>query len=217
MKVFHILKKGNQDTEFRGILLKALSTIHAKKLEEKATVYLASGFFDEIVNPPRGPISAFQDKTVKLNLQNALSGVTIKLFGAYNDKKGLLGFGSAIKNNVSSISAFYKYRFHAKIFIIEIVNRPVLEIIGSSNMTVAAYEGVRYTKKGNQLFSLNYECDLVLVDDDFAVDIKPNENISRFSYSDKDNNGITLQDRAEEILRHIKSLEQEMKNVTSEL
>ena len=217
MKIFHILKRGNQDTEFRGILLKALSTIHANKLEEKAIVYLASGFFDEIVTPPRMPISTFPNQATTLNLKNALSGMTIKLLGAYNGKKGLVGFGSSIKSNVSSISAFYKYRFHAKIFIIEIDNRPVLEIIGSSNMTVAAYEGVRYTKKGNQLYSLNYECDLVLVDDAFAIDIKPNENISRFSYSDKDNNGITLQDRAEEILRHIKSLEQEMIDVTSEL
>lgn len=217
MKVFHILKKGNQDTEFRGILLKALSTIHAKKLEEKATVYLASGFFDEIVNPPRTPISTFPDKTTKFDLQSMLAGLTVELFGAYNGKKGLVQFGTAIKNKVSSIKAFYKYRFHAKLFAIEIAGRAIFEIIGSSNMTVAAYEGLCYTKAGNSKASQNYECDLVLFDDYINIDIKPNENAMVFRYNDEDNGGIPLDKRANEILQHIKSLKNEMQDISSEL
>ena len=158
------MKKGNQDTQFRKILLESLQWIQTKKLHEKAVVYLASGFFDEVVKTPRTPISTFLDISTNKCLQNVFSGIKVELFGAYNGKNGLLQFGTSLKQNTSKISAFYKYRFHAKFFAIEVDRKVVFEILGSSNMTVSAYEGLRYTKAGNARNSHNYECDLVLID-----------------------------------------------------
>lgn len=219
MKIFHIMKKGNQDTQFRTILLKSLTALNKQNQCENATIYLASGFFDEIVTSPRNPISTFQDNKVNNDIKTLLIGKKVELFGAYNGKTGVLAFGRSLKNAGTFINVFYKYRFHAKIFVIAINGKAVFEIIGSSNMTCAAYEGVS-AYKGQTITSPNYECDLILMDDNYVnMEIKPNEDIMCFSYENSKNNGISLQVRMQEILRHIESLKEknQLKDITSEL
>ena len=67
-------------------------------------------------------------------------------------------------------------------------------------MTWAAYCGV--SRRNNNLFSLNSECDLVIWDDErINVPMEPSRTTMALRYESYDNNGITLEEHMHDILK----------------
>lgn len=217
MKIYHIIKKSKCDTQFRTIIL---STLHHLKVKNvKMKVYIASGFFNEAVNLPRIPVSEFTDPQVSgQSLKNLLSGVDVEIFGAYNHKNDLILFAQRLKNAGANVKAFYKNKFHTKMFVIEVEKKAIFEIIGSSNMTIPAYEGLRHGKV-NKFTSYNSESDLVLFDE-FIIDtnIQINENVMQLKYDEQGNGNITIQDRMDDALKQFDIFKNSgMTDITKEL
>lgn len=205
-KIYHIVKKANSDTLFRTVMLQAIFS--AKKIDSNIDVYIASGFFNEIVNSGRTPVSAYADSMVGTNLRNLLSGLNVTVYGAYNGKNDLLEFCKNLKTSGAKIKAFYKYRFHTKLFVIKSCDKVIFEIIGSSNLTTSAYEGIRYTKT-KSLPSYNSECDLILMSDSLDLTIDTDENIMLLEYAEQ--NKILFDERMNKAIEQMKIFEATMK------
>lgn len=218
IKIYHIVKPSNRDTKFRQAILQALDSVRYSK--QKIQVSIASGFFNEIVQHPKIPVSQFVDAKIHMNMRNVVKNMDIDIYGAYDGKNGLVRFAQNLKNAGANVKVFYKNKFHSKLFVIQINNKVVFEIIGSSNMTVAAYEGLKKTKKSTFKYSDNSECDLILVDDSGVnCEIDIDEYTMRFSYDSKENNGIELETRMNDVIKQLESLKMagKMKDITSEL
>ena len=208
MKIYHIRKESGKDTDFRPTILRALTAYQNYKSQNvkstvKVEVYIASGFFTEdtnIQNPSN--VSTFTDLSTSTQLISALHGFDkIYLFGAYSGKKELQNLVTHLRSFNLPICGYYQWHFHAKIFIITVNGETAFEIIGSSNMTNSAYNGLKSLSK----YSQNFETDLVLCRDDICnVPIDTNEKIMQFRYFPEDNNGITIKTHMEDILNILK-------------
>ena len=205
MKIYHIIKKSGADTDFRTIMLSALERMQALKESYgnllNIKVCLASGFFNINVSHPKIDVLNYVDPSTKLVLSRLLSGLDVEIFGAYNGSRDLLSLKSILSPIVKTLNVYYKYHFHTKLFVIIVNDEPIFEIIGSSNMTVPAYEGLQYSSKGKCTFSLNTETDLILYNDEFTVagakqilgdNIRLQSNVMRFRYNAEENNGVTF-------------------------
>ena len=213
MKIYHILKKSGKDTLFRKIILKSLNALKSKSDKSNIVVYIASGFYSENTQTQ---ITTFQCKDTQTTLANELVGLNVELFGAFSKKTELLQVGSNLKARKINVKVFYKYHFHSKLFIITIAGKPVLEIIGSSNMTTSAYEGLRTYNSSKS--SLNTESDLVIIDDEILnVSVDVNDFVMEFEYSNDKNNQITLENKMFDILDYLNELKNQMKNITNEI
>ena len=138
------------------------------------------------------------------NLQNSLTKDIDNCFllGAYGGKKILYFLALTLKNkHTCNVKLYYKWKFHAKIFVITVNDLPVFEIIGSSNMTRSAYCGITPKKQP----SLNFECDLVIFNEDMInVVIDTSPRIMQLRYCDEDNRGITITTRMFDIMSIIR-------------
>lgn len=213
--IFHIVKKANCDTQFRTAILKALTC--ARQNNRKIKVYIASGFFDEIVNSKRTPVSSFTDLNLNTNLRTLLSDLEVEVLGAYNGKKDLVEFCKSLRLAGASVKVFYKHRFHTKLFIIESNGEVLFEIIGSSNLTISAYEGIRHTK--TKIFrSYNSECDLILIKNSLNFKLETNENVMQLKY-DEIGNKISIKERMNSVLKQIEEFKvnNNMQDITHEI
>ncbi len=196
MKIYHIRKLSGQDTDFRKTILNALAATAQYKQNNRCevNVYIASGFFDDVENFP-------YNNAVASDLSSELQGIDrVYLIGAYNGRTELMALSNRLTQDGCRTHAYYKWRFHAKIFVITVDGNPIFEIIGSSNMTWAAYCGV--SRRNNNLFSLNSECDLVIWDDErINVPMEPSRTTMALRYESDDNNGITLEEHMHDILK----------------
>ena len=225
MKIYHIIKKSGEDTDFRVVMLSALKRVQILKKTHKdlnIKVYLASGFFHINVSPPKVDVLSYVDPHTKLALSNLLSNLNVEILGAYNGKKDLLSLKSALSPIAKTLNVYYKYRFHTKLFIITVNDRPIFEIIGSSNMTLPAYEGLYYSTKGKSSLSLNTETDLILYDDEFTIggskcvlggNIKMAENMMSFAYNAEDNNDVSFVERMRLLVDYIQELKINMEEL----
>lgn len=209
MKIVHIYKRSQHDSIFRGAILDALKTIHAMSIEKISTVYLSSGFFDDIFPYNNNGFSATHfSQGGSTNIVSELHNINIVCFGCYNKKNKYIDFCKNIKQFAAQSTAYYKYKCHSKLFVITVNGTPVFEIIGSSNMTKCAYGGL--TTRG---FSYNSETDLILINDTQntqfeAINFEINNNCMILRYDYNDNSGIRFEDRMNNILDII----EEMKN-----
>lgn len=210
VKIYHIVKKSNCDTQFRTAILKAI--VCAKRKDPNIKIYIASGFFSERAPVP---VSDFTDSIVGVNLKTLLNGLTVEIYGAYNGKDEFFDFCKSIKSAGASISVFYKSKFHTKLFIIESAGKVIFEIIGSSNLTTCAYEGRRYIKT-KFYNSYNSECDLILIDDMIDLTIDTNQNVMLLKY-DKNGNNISIDDRMKNTLYYLKMLKESMADETKNI
>jgi len=209
MKIYHIRKLSGKDTDFRPTILNSLINAQRYKknhFNETVDVYIASGFFDDVATYPSTPNG-------QLNLQQLLQGFdNVFLLGAYNGRKGELSLARQLKNNgVSNLRAYFKGRFHAKIFVIAINHTPVFEIIGSSNMTHTAYCG----KTSKNQPSLNFECDLIIFNEkmiNVVIDTSP--QIMQLRYCEEDNREITITERMFDIMSIIEETITVSKDIT---
>ena len=221
------MKKSGFDTTFRSAMLYALSAVQTLKKQCNnpidLKVYIASGFYNMNVKSYATDVLNFIDSKTTKSLQNLLSNLDVEIFGAYSSPKDLQKIKSALSSVASSVHVYYKYRFHSKLFAIVINNNPFFEIIGSSNITIPAYEGLQYSKKGVSSFSLNTETDLILYNDDLYttynqppidLTLEPNENIMQLSYDEKMNTNITLQNRMVSIVNYFSEIKKGMKELT---
>ena len=226
MKIYHIIKKSGCDTDFRRVMLTALERIQILKKSKKdlsdIKIYLASGFFNINVSSPKVDILNYVDPITKLTLSNLLLGLDVEIFGAYNGSKDLLSLKAILSPKVKTLTVYYKHRFHTKLFVISINNTPVFEIIGSSNMTLPAYEGLQYSARGKHIYSLNTETDLILYNDEFNVagtnhvlgeNMKLQSNMMQFDYRAEDNNDIMFVERMNSIVDYLNELKSQMKKV----
>lgn len=197
MKIYHIRKLSGKDTDFRPTMLDALQSVGRYKDTRKIEVFIVSGFFDNNV-------LSFYDQTVRTNLLHELSQFSeVNLVGSYSGRNKLM----QIKNNLLqagiNVTAYYKPKFHAKIFVIKVDGVSVFEIIGSSNMTNCAYCG----QTSRARFSQNFEADLVICDDALCnVKLEPSETVMKFIYNKDDNNGISIQRRMEDVTNILSSV-----------
>ena len=223
MKIYHIIKKSGEDTDFRSVMLHMLQRIQGLKHERNALlnvkVYLASGFFNINVTHPKTDVLNFLDPTSKTTLLTLLSGLDVEIFGAYSGSKDLKSLKSLLSPITKTLKVYYKFRFHTKLFVITINNIPVFEIIGSSNMTIPAYEGLQYSSKGVSSLSLNTETDLILYNNEFSLNgldnvlgnnIRVERNVMKFEYVDEDNDNITFVDRMKDIVNYLETLKTKM-------
>ena len=200
MKIYHIRKLSGHDTDFRPTIINSIMKAGSYKNNnpnDKIDVYIASGFFENV--------SSFSTNTP--NLQQVVSGIDhLYLIGAYNGTNGIMQLGQQLVpqfGQINAVSAYYKSRFHAKIFVITKNDKPVFEIIGSSNMTNVAYCG----RNSNGRLSPNFECDLIICDEqiiDLPIDISP--TTMQFRYIDDDNNGIPIDKRMSDIFQILQGI-----------
>ena len=151
-----------------------------------------------------------------INLHHALQGLdNLYLIGAYSGSREELSLARQLKNgNVLNINAYYKWRFHAKIFVITINGNPVFEIIGSSNMTYPAYCGI--TKQNKP--SPNVECDLVIFDEHMInVVIETSPQVMQFRYFSEDNNEIPLIDKMYDIMGILNEMTDPKYDITNQI
>ena len=202
MKIYHIRKLSGQDTDFRKTILNALAATAQYKQNNRCevNVYIASGFFDDVENFP-------YNNAVASNFSSELQGVDhVYLIGAYSGRTELMALSNRLTQGGCRTHAYYKWRFHAKIFVITINGNPIFEIIGSSNMTWSAYCGVS-RNNNNNLFSPNSECDLVIFDDEMInVPIDPSPTTMALRYEPDDNDGVTLERHMWDILQILKDV-----------
>lgn len=189
-----VRKLSGHDTDFRKTILNALAATAQYKQNNRCevNVYIASGFFDDVEHFP-------YNNAVASDLSSELQGIDrVYLIGAYNGRTELMALSNRLTQAGCRTHAYYKWRFHAKIFVITVDGNPIFEIIGSSNMTWSAYCGVG---RNNNLFSPNSECDLVIFDDEMInVSIDPSPTTMALRYESGDNNGITLEEHMQDIL-----------------
>ena len=226
MKIYHIIKKSGEDTDFRSVMLHMLQRIQSLKNEHhdqlNIKIYLASGFFNVNVAPPKTDVLNYIDPISKATLLKLLSGLNVEILGAYSGSKDLMSLKALLSPIAKTLKVYYKYRFHTKLFVITINNIPVFEIIGSSNMTIPAYEGLQYSSKGISSLSLNTETDLILYNDEFSLNgldnvlgnnIRVERNVMRFEYVDEKNDNITFVDRMKDIVNYLETLKTKMKSL----
>ena len=204
--VYHILKLSGHDTDFRPTMLDAIQRIPTVS---KAKISLASGFFTQnqsnTSSRPAFKVSDFPDGTSNRTFISAVlnSGAEVECYGAYPGSKEFKLFVDKLRAQGITATGYYKRKFHCKLFAIEIDGEPVFEIIGSSNMTKAAYAGIigNYNPPKS---SPNCECDLVLVSENGPyADFKPKAEYGRvmaLRYEPDDNNGIPLTKQMYDIL-----------------
>lgn len=198
MKIYHIRKLSGQDTDFRPTILNSLKQAQVYKQnhpDDTVNVYIASGFFDDISTYPSLQAQNLQNSLTK-DIDNCF------LLGAYGGKKNLYFLALTLKNkHTCNVKLYYKWKFHAKIFVITVNDLPVFEIIGSSNMTRSAYCGITPKKQP----SLNFECDLVIFNEEMInVVIDTSPRIMQLRYCDEDNRGITITTRMFDIMSIIR-------------
>lgn len=221
MKIYHIRKLSGQDTDFRPTILKALRAAQTykayKKDKDTVNVYIASGFFDTVAARPLNPNGNLNNNVNNtINLHHALQGLdNLYLIGAYSGSREELSLARQLKNgNVLNINAYYKWRFHAKIFVITINGNPVFEIIGSSNMTYPAYCGI--TKQNKP--SPNVECDLVIFDEHMInVVIETSPQVMQSRYFSEDNNEIPLIDKMYDIMGILNEMTDPKYDITNQI
>ena len=221
MRILYLYKACDQDTKFRMAILSALKTIHAIGLENRAKVYIASGFFDDIGIGSNCPFSAsdYYDIATNTNLLSELKGLNVACFGSYNNKKKYLDFCKNISAVTISLTVYYKCRLHCKLFIITIDGIPVFEIIGSSNLTMSAYGGIR--KKGPNN-SYNSESDVILIRDFNdtlfeAIPFEIDEYSFELEYNALANKNISFDERMNSVLDIIRQLEQTTDDISDSL
>lgn len=159
MKIFHIIRNTVSLSLFKEIIQEC---IHSGLGD---TVYISSGFFQE---PTRGNFSASKERDSKgRSFDNNTNHLTLHLRGVYNAawKGSFQSFVNVLQGTGCYQIWVNKMRYnpgmsiptvnknHAKVFIYEKKGEPLLEILGSSNLTSHAY---------GTNFPYNTEADLVI-------------------------------------------------------
>jgi phosphatidylserine/phosphatidylglycerophosphate/cardiolipin synthase-like enzyme len=216
-KIAIILRKNSTPNIFREIIL---SSFGAHEFDE---LLICSGFFQE----KKGKKTSFlasQSFATKAPQYPCKKNITT--VGIYNNiwKKQYDDFTTALANIKCSCGTslvvkkrqIKKYHWHAKVFIASSNTKPIIGIIGSSNITSRAF---------GALASWNYEADVVLWDDSNKVASKiiseafesnlieqqqPSNEIivSNYAIRDLRNRGLTLSQR-------LATLQQDIENLSS--
>ena len=200
MPILIALRTNSQCNFFRDVVVDTL----ASGVAEQAV--LCSGFFQE----------NFKNSQYRASLEKGLatacakSNVELVTIGVHNGtwKPSYINFQQNMKNAGVNIRCLYKSRlsWHAKIFIAFRSKRPILGVIGSSNITRNAFS------IGG---TFNNECDVYLLPPRSPVrhivyaaeDRENGQKLIRSSYSPRENEGMTLADQIQELQDRIYSQE----------
>lgn len=223
MNIYHILKKSGYDSEFRDIILSFLnSLIGINKLSKEIKVYIASGFFNQTNQHSPHDLLFFKSPHLNVDLITCLQNLNVEIFGAFYGKKDLLNIKNILQQRNVSHNIYYKHRFHSKLFVVTIDSTPVIEIIGSSNMTKPAYNGMKYPIRNALHFSENTESDLVIYNEGYISELndlygshipatlETSMEVIAFKYDEHINNNISFENRMNYILNYIEDLKQGM-------
>ena len=152
--IYHIIRNSKRRSLFKDIIQ---DVIHSKLGD---TCYITSGFFSE--SPQKSGYLVSSDPSYN-NLSfvtNPDKNLSFVLRGSFNKthNNNLLNFYKALVKAQYRVSLFSTaIKRHEKVFIYEKNGIPLIEIIGSSNLTKNAY-GTQNT--------FNYEADLVIINDE---------------------------------------------------
>lgn len=209
MRLIILLRKDSNVNLFRDILIDSIAS------GEGDECYLGSGFFQELKKTKNG-VDNYRASKEKSSSQNRLCcslakhNFKITTIGVHNStwKKPYAEFCNALHaHGIRLTSYFLSKSWHAKTFILLKDRRPILGIIGSSNMTRPAFSS------GG---TFNYEADVVMWDDSIrGLDgimssvIEGNENPFGLIVTDYDpdkNKGVSIADRLNGIIGEIQDL-----------
>lgn len=165
---------------------------------------LCSGFFQE-----QFKASSYK-ATDELNFSQevATSKLQLTTVGIHNNawKPSYVNFKNNMLIKGANIQAYYKSgsKWHAKVFILSLQNKPIFGIIGSSNITRSAFGTIQ---------NFNFECDVMLWDkSNVSLSKWMEESISKVEspfdiiqapYDKSKNGNITISDRLEKIKNEI--------------
>ena len=133
MSLFHIIRNTRTKSLFKDIIQ---GCIHSNIGD---TIYISSGFYQE-----EQCYSAYNDQDSRdrsfANYPNKNS-LTVNIIGihSYTWKTRWDDFIDRLKAGGYNVNDILKFKHHAKVFIYEEDGTPLLEIIGSSNITSRAY------------------------------------------------------------------------------
>lgn len=204
-----ILRKSEAPNRFREIILGCFSS------DAFDQHLICSGFFQE-----RGKYSASNCFALsaprhvcfkEITVVGMYSGIWSVDFDSFTKSlRGILCGG--LTPLIVHKRKLRRYRWHAKVFVTTKNGKPVLGIIGSSNMTVRAF--------GNRK-SWNYEADVVMWDDSdseasrivrgaLEIDGRDQEGfdivVSDYAINDRLNRGLTMQQKLGQLAEEIKSI-----------
>lgn len=194
MGLIIILRRNTRPNYFRNIIEQLLNS----KIGDEAII--GSGFFQE-------DLKFSASKTT--NLANLLyqNNIKVTVIGVYNNywQSAFNKFVTElIINKVQVNNVIRKHRWHAKVFILKKKNIPIVGIIGSSNMTRAAFD---YSAP------FNYEADVVMWIGGNLVSKtikkvtqgKEQDNLGIIiaKYNKADNEGITIKQRLIQLINDI--------------
>lgn len=224
MNIYHILKKSGSDSKFRDIILSFLNSLTGiNKFVKEVKVYIASGFFYQTAQNSNHDLLFFKSPYLNVDLITCLQNFKVEVFGVYYGKNNLLNIKSILQQRNIINNVYYKHRFHSKLFVVTIDSIPVIEIIGSSNMTKPAYNGIKYPIRKTMNYSENTESDLVIYNEGYILNLNKLHNynipttletsmdVIGFKYNENINNNISLENRMNYILKYIEDLKQGMK------
>ncbi len=194
------LRKNATPNYFQNIIIDSL------KSKSGDEIILCSGFFQENLNGHNYQVSAEANFNATLR-QNNIKVTAIGVHtGVWN--KAFHDFVTNLRNgrNHTDITGWKitKFKWHAKIFILLKYGKPIMAIVGSSNMTRLAF--------GTSDF--NYEADVILwldqykkLDNSIKKHISENSRNAILANYDVDKNGgITIQQRLNDLLNDIHSI-----------
>jgi len=195
IKIF--LRKSAEVNNFRDLILSAVSS----GIGDEALI--CSGFFQD-----EHAKSAYRVSCEGCFAFNAArTNIKLKTIGVHNNqwlntyRKFIRNMKAHKVNIVPLISRGLKW--HAKVFIYLINDKPVITVIGSSNMTRNAFSTTK---------PFNYECDVVMWDSDnnkisdLINSDTPERNhndVITLDYLEDKNGNISINDRMEQIYKEL--------------
>lgn len=209
MRLIILLRKNTTVNQFRDILIDSISS------GEGDECYLTSGFFQELkqfkkkINPYRATNETSANSNV-FCCSLKTKQVSITTIGVHNHAwiKAYANFCKSLSNCGINLTPYLlKKSWHAKTFVLLKNKRPILGIIGSSNITRPAFSS------GG---TFNYEADVVMWDDSVTglddlmnTSIETNENpfgLIVTDYNPDKNRGVTIDDRLKGIVDEIQEI-----------
>lgn len=209
MRLIILLRKDPNVNQFRDILIDSLAS------GEGDECYLGSGFFQEATTVGIGARHYRASQEISSNHNVfccSLNGNNIKIttIGVHNPQwvRRYANFCQSLTRCGINLTPYLLRRsWHAKTFVLLKDNRPILGIIGSSNITRPAFSS------GG---TFNFEADVVMWDDSIrgidrliSTTIESNENPFGLVVTDYDpdkNRGVTIDDRLKGIVSEIQNL-----------
>lgn len=205
MGLIIFLRKQLNQNKFRNTVISSINT------GEGNSAILCSGFYQE--NWHRNP---HYEVSTEGNFDQALinNNISLTTYGVYNYTwlQSYKNFRNNLRNKGININAkrVTQFHWHAKIFILKMDDRPILGIVGSSNMTRNAF---------GLTSPFNFEADVIMWLDDYDKINKMMTEIINESkefpdeiivtdYDPMKNNGQSIEDRLRRLENDLKEVNQ---------